>query len=148
MYTSLSMFMFVFARFFDLAGHLSNHLRHHACNSVFKRQLQHLHACSSLLFILPQNNLWQLFCFFADRLCRAEDRALSVIHVRIMRLDARPLACAIHRLRMRYASVNLVMYRLPHEKKNYGCTPNLDFNPLPTRFNFTEFLPRISQTSS
>ena len=36
---------------------------------------------------------------------------------------------------------NLVMYRLPHEKKNYGFTPNLDFNPLPTRFNFTEFLP-------
>ena len=33
------------------------------------------------------------------------------------------------------------MYRLPHEKKNYGFTPNLDFNPLPTRFNFTEFLP-------
>ena len=36
---------------------------------------------------------------------------------------------------------NLVMYRLPHEKKNYGFTPNLDFNPLPTIFNFTEFLP-------
>ena len=33
------------------------------------------------------------------------------------------------------------MYRLPHEKKNYGFTPNLDFNPLSTRFNFTEFLP-------
>ena len=33
------------------------------------------------------------------------------------------------------------MYRLPHEKKNYGFTPNLEFNPLPTRFNFTEFLP-------
>ena len=26
-------------------------------------------------------------------------------------------------------------------EKNYGFTPNLDFNPLPTRFNFTEFLP-------
>ena len=37
--------------------------------------------------------------------------------------------------------LNLVMYRLPHEIKNYGFTPNLDFNPLPTRFNFTEFLP-------
>ena len=36
---------------------------------------------------------------------------------------------------------NLVMYRLPHEKKNYGFTPNLDFNPLPTRFNLTDFLP-------
>ena len=35
---------------------------------------------------------------------------------------------------------NLVMYRLPHEKKNYGFTPNLDFNSLPTRFNLTEFL--------
>ena len=37
-------------------------------------------------------------------------------------------------------TVNLVMYRLPHEKKNYGFTPNLHFNPLPTRFNF-KFLP-------
>ena len=36
---------------------------------------------------------------------------------------------------------NLVMYRLPHEKKNYGFAPNLDFNPLPTRFNYTKFLP-------
>ena len=35
---------------------------------------------------------------------------------------------------------NLVMYRLPHKKKNYGFTPKLDFNPLPTRFNLTEFL--------
>ena len=26
-------------------------------------------------------------------------------------------------------------------EKNYGFTPNLDFNPLPTRFNLTEFLP-------
>ena len=26
-------------------------------------------------------------------------------------------------------------------EKNYGFIPNLDFNPLPTRFNFTEFLP-------
>ena len=26
-------------------------------------------------------------------------------------------------------------------RKNYGFTPNLDFNPLPMRFNFTEFLP-------
>ena len=26
--------------------------------------------------------------------------------------------------------------RLAHEKKNYGFTPNLDFNPLSTRFNF------------
>ena len=26
-------------------------------------------------------------------------------------------------------------------KKNYGSTPNLDFNPLSTRFNYTEFLP-------
>ena len=34
---------------------------------------------------------------------------------------------------------NLVMYRLPHEKKNYGFTPNLDFNPLPTRFNLPSF---------
>ena len=43
---------------------------------------------------------------------------------------------------MRAVSKNLVMYRLPHEKKkNYGFTPNLDFNPLLTRFNFTEFLP-------
>ena len=41
---------------------------------------------------------------------------------------------------------NLVMYRLPHEKKNYGFTPNLDFNPLPTRFNLTEFL-RVCSTS-
>ena len=32
------------------------------------------------------------------------------------------------------------MYRLAHEEKNYGFTPNLDFNPLPTRFNLTEFL--------
>ena len=37
--------------------------------------------------------------------------------------------------------LNLVMYRLAHEKKNHGFTPNLDFNPLPTRFNLTEFLP-------
>ena len=29
------------------------------------------------------------------------------------------------------------MYRLAHEKKHYGFSPNLDFNPLPTRFNFT-----------
>ena len=34
-----------------------------------------------------------------------------------------------------------IQTRLPHEKKNYGLTPNLDFNPLPTRFNFTEFRP-------
>ena len=27
------------------------------------------------------------------------------------------------------------MYRLAHDNKNYGFTPNLDFNPLPTRFN-------------
>ena len=32
---------------------------------------------------------------------------------------------------------NTVMYRLAHEKKIDGFTPNLDFNPLPTRFNFT-----------
>ena len=30
------------------------------------------------------------------------------------------------------------MHRLAHEK--YWFTPNLGFNPLPTRFNFTEFL--------
>ena len=44
---------------------------------------------------------------------------------------------------------NLVMYRLPHEKKITGFTPNLDFNPLPTRFNFTEFLPpsKVCSTS-
>ena len=30
---------------------------------------------------------------------------------------------------------NLIMYRLAHEKKNYGFTPNLDFNPLFTKFN-------------
>ena len=41
----------------------------------------------------------------------------------------------------RWPTRNLVMYRLPHEKKNYGFTPNLDFNPLPTKFNFTEFPP-------
>ena len=39
-------------------------------------------------------------CFFADRLCRAEDRALLVVDIRIMRLDARTLACTIHRLRI------------------------------------------------
>ena len=33
------------------------------------------------------------------------------------------------------------MYRLAHEKKNYGFTSNLDFNPLSTRFNLAEFLP-------
>ena len=33
------------------------------------------------------------------------------------------------------------MYRLAHEKKMMGLyTPNLDFNPLPTRFNFIQFL--------
>ena len=31
-------------------------------------------------------------------------------------------------------------YRRPHEKKITGLSPNLDFNPLPARFNFTEFL--------
>ena len=46
-------------------------------------------------------------------------------------------------------SANLVIYRLPHEKKKYGFTPNFDFNPLPTRFNFTKFLPpsRVCSTS-
>ena len=29
---------------------------------------------------------------------------------------------------------------IAHEKKNYGFTPNLDFNPVFTKFNFTEFL--------
>ena len=42
-------------------------------------------------------------------------------------------------------SGNLVMYRLAYEKKNYGFTPNLDFNPLPTRFNFTERERRTSK---
>ena len=32
------------------------------------------------------------------------------------------------------------MYRLAHQKKNYSFTPNSDFDPLFTRFNFTEFL--------
>ena len=32
------------------------------------------------------------------------------------------------------------MYRLPDEEKITGLPPNLDFNHLPTRFNFTEFL--------
>ena len=40
------------------------------------------------------------------------------------------------------------MYRLAHEKKNYRFTPNLDFNPLPTRFNFTEFLPTSMHSES
>ena len=30
--------------------------------------------------------------------------------------------------------------QLAHEKKNYGFAPNLDLNPLLTRFNFTECL--------
>ena len=29
---------------------------------------------------------------------------------------------------------------IAHEKKNYGFTPDLDFNPVFTEFNFTEFL--------
>ena len=29
---------------------------------------------------------------------------------------------------------------IAHEKKNYGFTPDLDFNPVFTKFNFTEFL--------
>ena len=40
------------------------------------------------------------------------------------------------------------MYRLAQEKKNYGFTPNLDFNPLPTRFNLTEFLPTSMHSGS
>ena len=35
---------------------------------------------------------------------------------------------------------NLVMYRHSLWEKNYGFTPNLDFNPAFTKFNFTEFL--------
>ena len=35
------------------------------------------------------------------------------------------------------AILHYVMYRLAHGKKNYGFTPNLDFNPLFTLFNFT-----------
>ena len=38
------------------------------------------------------------------------------------------------------------MYRLAHEKKKYGL--DLDFNPLPTRFNFTEFLPASMHSES
>ena len=33
-------------------------------------------------------------------------------------------------------------------RKNYGFTPNLDFNPLPTRFNLTEFLPTSMHSES
>ena len=38
------------------------------------------------------------------------------------------------------------MYRLAHEKN--GFTPNLDFNPLATRFNFTKFLPTSMHSES
>ena len=41
----------------------------------------------------------------------------------------------------RASELNLVMYKLAHEKKIYGFTLNLDFNPLSTRFNLTKFLP-------
>ena len=40
------------------------------------------------------------------------------------------------------------MYRLAHEKKTYRFIPNLDFNPLPTRFNLTEFLPTSMHSES
>ena len=33
-------------------------------------------------------------------------------------------------------------------EKNYGFTPNIDFNPLSTRFNFTEFLPTSMHSES
>ena len=39
------------------------------------------------------------------------------------------------------------MYRLAHEKKNYGFTPNLDFNPLFTRFNLLVCTSREKRTS-
>ena len=32
------------------------------------------------------------------------------------------------------------MYRRRSCEKNYGFTPDLDFNPVFTKFNFTEFL--------
>ena len=33
-------------------------------------------------------------------------------------------------------------------RKNYGFTPNLDFNPLPIKFNFTKFLPTSMHSES
>ena len=47
-----------------------------------------------------------------------------------------------------HQTVNLVMYRLAHEKKITILKKNLDFNPLPTRFNFTEFLPTSMHSGS
>ena len=58
-----------------------------------------------------------------------------------MRERRRYLALRLQKLSTRSSTAaNLVMYTLAHEKKKYGFTPNLDFNPLFTRFNFTEFL--------
>lgn len=44
--------------------------------------------------------------------------------------------------------LNLITYRLAHDKKNHGVTLNLDFNPCITRFNFTtKFLTSMHSVS-
>ena len=44
---------------------------------------------------------------------------------------------------------NLIMYRLAHEQKKLRAYPNLDFNPLTTKFsNLTKFLPTNMHSES
>ena len=63
----------------------------------------------------------------------------AALHVRSYYVIMMFLAIRDHVTLATAGRISLCMYRLT--QKNYGFTPNLDLNPLPTGFIFTEFLP-------